>query len=169
MGNEDAVRDSRLIWGGFATLISFLLGSTMWSATHPDDGSARLVFIASVAFGLVAAYGLTRPVLLHLRGRAVWMLTLTVLWVVLAVLEPTANYMVVALFALYLYRLPLWWGVAATLVVMPIAAGLGLLAVGGAEHRGGHRPGDGRFRRHGSGGHRRGGLHGQRGPAGAHR
>lgn len=59
------------------------------------------------------------------------MLTLTVLWVVLAVLEPTANYMVVALFALYLYRLPLWWGVAATLVVMPIAAGLGLLAVGG--------------------------------------
>ena len=103
----------------------------MWSATHPDDGSARLVFIASLAFGLVAAYGLTRPVLLHLRGRAVWMLTLTVLWVVLAVLEPTANYMVVALFALYLYRLPLLWGVAATLVVMPIAAGLGLLAVGG--------------------------------------
>lgn len=108
----------------------------MWSATHPDDGSARLVFIASLAFGLVAAYGLTRPVLLHLRGRAVWMLTLTVLWVVLAVLEPTANYMVVALFALYLYRLPLWWGVAATLVVMPIAAGLGLLAVGGGRASG---------------------------------
>lgn len=119
MGNEDAVRDSRLIRAGFATLISFLLGSTMWSATHPDDGSARLVFIASLALGLVAAYGLTRPVLLHLRGRAVWMLTLTVLWVVLAVLEPTANYMVVALLALYLYRLPLLWGVAATLVVIP--------------------------------------------------
>ncbi len=64
------------------------------------------------------------------------MLTLTVLWVVLAVLEPTANYMVVALFALYLYRLPLWWGVAATLVVMPIAEGLGLLAVGGGRASG---------------------------------
>ena len=149
-------------------LISVLLGSTMWSVTHPDDGSARLVFIASLAFGLVAAYGLTRPVLLHLRGRAVWMLTLTVLWVVLAVLEPTANYMVVALCALYLYRLPLWWGVAATLVVIPSPRVWGC-SPSGAKHRGGHRPGDGRFRRHGSGGHRRGGLHGQRGPAGAHR
>ncbi|HIW92649.1 MAG TPA: sensor histidine kinase [Candidatus Corynebacterium avicola] len=130
MGNEDAVRDSLLIRGGFATLLSFLLGSTMWSATHPDDGSAQLVFLSSLAFGLVAAYGLTRPTMMSLPKRATWMLILTVLWAVLAFQEPTAHYMIVALFALYLYRLPLWWGVAATAVVMLLGSGIGVVVMG---------------------------------------
>ncbi|MGP9725562.1 sensor histidine kinase [Corynebacterium sp. AOP40-9SA-29] len=130
MDNDVAVRDSVLMRGGIAILVGLLLAVTVWSAAGRGDGPPTLVAVTAVPFGLLAAAGLSRPVPAALPGRVTWLTALTVLWILLAVQEATASYLALALFALYLYLLPLWWGVTATAVVTVVAAGLSVAVAG---------------------------------------
>ncbi|OLT54107.1 two-component sensor histidine kinase [Corynebacterium sp. CNJ-954] len=130
MDKEVAVRDSVLMRGGIAALVGLLLAVTVWSAAGREDGAPTLVALTAVPFALVAATGLSRPVSAALPRRVTWLTVLSVLWIVLAVQEATAAYLAIALFALYLYLLPTWWGVMATGVVTVIAAGLSVAVAG---------------------------------------
>ena len=130
MDNDVAVRDSVVMRGGIAILVGLLLAVTVWSAAGRGDGPPTLVAVTAVPFGLLAAAGLSRPVPAALPGRVTWLTALTVLWILLAVQEATASYLALALFALYLYLLPLWWGVTATAVVTVVAAGLSVAVAG---------------------------------------
>lgn len=130
MDNDVAVRDSVVMRGGIAILVGLLLAVTVWSAAGRGDGPPTLVAVTAVPFGVLAAAGLSRPVPAALPGRVTWLTVLTVLWILLAVQEATASYLALALFALYLYLLPLWWGVTATAVVTVVAAGLSVAVAG---------------------------------------
>lgn len=130
MGKEVAVRDSVLMRGGIAVLVGLLLAVTVWSAAGREAGPPTVVAVTAVPFALVAAAGLSRPVSVALPRRVTWLTVLSVLWIVLAVQEATAAYLAIALFALYLYLLPMWWGVMATGVVTVVAAGLSVAVAG---------------------------------------
>lgn len=130
MDSELAVRDSPLIRGGIALLVGLLLAVTVWAATGRLDGPPTLVALTAVPFALVAASGLSRPLSSALPRRVAWLTLLSVLWVVLAVQEATAAYLAIALFVLYLYLLPMWWGIVATAAVSVIAAGLSVAVAG---------------------------------------
>lgn len=130
MDKEVAVRDSVLMRGGIAALVGLLLAVTVWSAAGREDGAPTLVALTAVPFALVAATGLSRPVSAALPRRVTWLTVLSVLWIMLAVQEATAAYLAIALFALYLYLLPTWWGVMATGVVTVIVAGLSVAVAG---------------------------------------
>ncbi|WP_420100332.1 sensor histidine kinase [Corynebacterium sp.] len=130
MGKDVAVRDSVLMRGGIAALVGLLLAVTVWSAAGRVDGPPTVVAVTAVPFALVAAFGLSRPVSTALPRRVSWLTVLSVLWILLAVQEATAAYLALALFALYLYLLPLWWGVTATGLVTVVAAVLSVAVAG---------------------------------------
>jgi signal transduction histidine kinase len=130
MDNDAAVRDSALIRGGIAVILGLLLAVTVWASTGSDGSSTTLVFLTALPFALVAAAGLSQPTLPGLPQRVMWSTVLTVLWILLAVQEAAASYVAIALFGLYLYLLPLWWGIVATAMVMIIAAGLAVAVAG---------------------------------------
>ncbi|MEJ6548574.1 sensor histidine kinase [Corynebacterium sp. USCH3] len=130
MGKDVAVRDSVLMRGGIAALVGLLLAVTVWSAAGRVDGPPTVVAVTAVPFALVAAVGLSRPVSTALPRRVSWLTVLSVLWILLAVQEATAAYLALALFALYLYLLPLWWGVTATGLVTVVAAVLSVAVAG---------------------------------------
>ncbi|MGU3410875.1 sensor histidine kinase [Microbacterium sp. M1A1_1b] len=93
-------------------------GRTSWSALALVVGFA----IVYVLGGLAAA---TRPTRRVLAG-AVWLVTLTVVWIALLVLVPEAAYLVFPLFFLYLHVLPRVVGPVAVLV----ATGIAIVALG---------------------------------------
>lgn len=130
MDSELAVRDSPLIRGGIGVLVGLLLAVSVWAAAERSDGPPTSVVLAAVPFALVAAVGLVRSPPALLSRRVAWLTLLSVSWVALAAQEATAAYLAIALFVLYLYLLPMWWGIAATGVVTVIAAGLSVAVAG---------------------------------------
>ncbi|WP_442942948.1 sensor histidine kinase [Nocardia sp. NBC_01503] len=92
------------------------------------DSHPYVVVVLSGAFlGVYFAGGLFRRRLLAAR---VWLLALTVLWLVLVAFVPEAVYLVFGLFFLYLHLLPRNWGLIAVTVTTAVSV------VGFALHRG---------------------------------
>jgi len=116
----------------FVALIALIIGRAILA---PADASAAVIGLALLT---LATYGSGAYLARRSRGRAarlIWLVALTLEWVVLMWLIPEAAYLVFPLFFLYLHLLGAGWGsaaiVAATAVAITALGAHGGWSIGG--------------------------------------
>ncbi|HCT15540.1 sensor histidine kinase [Corynebacterium nuruki] len=122
--------NSVLVRSAVAGLLGVLLAVTVLVAADRHGTPPTVLVVTAVLFALAAAVGLTRPFPVRTGRRVAWLALLTVLWLVLALQEATAAYLVLALFVLYLLLLPAPWGAVTTGVVTMLAVAVSVSVAG---------------------------------------
>jgi signal transduction histidine kinase len=122
--------NSVLVRSAVAGLLGVLLAVTVLVAADRHSMPPTVLVLTAALFALVAAVGLARPFPARTGRRVAWLALLTVLWLVLALQEATAAYLVLALFVLYLLLLPAPWGAVTTGVVTMLAVAVSVSVAG---------------------------------------
>jgi len=124
----------------FVGLVALVIGRAIIVATTSSPAVIALAVLLLLSYGLGGylasrpASGASRPRLPG-AGALIWLLVLSVQWLVLVWLIPEAAYLVFPLFFLYLHLLPRPWGTLA--VVLSVAAAIVALGLHGGWSIGG--------------------------------
>ncbi|MFI1912154.1 sensor histidine kinase [Nocardia sp. NPDC020380] len=97
---------------GLHVLVVLLTGVVVVRSVVADVRPIAVIVVSGIFLGVYFMGGRFRRDLVAAR---IWMLVLTLLWLLLVALEPYAVYLVFGLFFLYLHLLPRRWGVLAVI------------------------------------------------------